>query len=426
MLFSNPLFQTIKNVRGNQRVSLYVEPLWSLPHSLFRPFLALYMTALGLGDIQISFITVTFASAIQLVWCLFSGAITDKLGRKRTMFIFDILSWSIPCAVWAMSQSYTYFLVATFLNSAAQVSNNTFNCIMVEGEDTDNLINVFTILNLQGLLAGFIAPLAGYFIDKYTIVPTMRVIMWVSFTSMTIKFFLYEKFGAESDLGRKIKKESKNKSIFKMTFDGFGDFVRAIRDKQLVLYVAFVTLFKGVFLINESFWPLFLTSHYGVDKMSLSGLVFVKTLFSLLVFLFVMPYIKARSMKVPLLGSILIQLIGIGSLLGGLIFSELPTLIPIVISAICEGISSASLTPLNDAMMAHTLSPSKRASFTSFIYSIVLLVSIPLGYIAGNFAQVNRAYVMALIFVLTIIMFVVAAVFISSFKEKDEGEFVGD
>lgn len=96
MKTSHPLWQTARSLRGNQRACIVTEPLWSLPYFLFAPYASVYMAANGLRDAQIGALA-SLALAVQLVWAIFSGAIVDKLGRRRTLLIFGMISWPIPC-----------------------------------------------------------------------------------------------------------------------------------------------------------------------------------------------------------------------------------------------------------------------------------------------------------------------------------------
>ena len=96
-------------------------------------------------------------------------------------------------------------MLAVFFNSMWQVTGNCFSCIIVEDGDTEKLVNIYTILNLMGLLSGFISPIAGLFalIDLH-LVPTMRVIYILSMVMMTIKFILQYCMARESDTGKSV------------------------------------------------------------------------------------------------------------------------------------------------------------------------------------------------------------------------------
>ena len=45
------------------------------------------------------------------------GALTDKMGRRRTTLVFDILSWTVPALISAAAQNFWYFLAAGIVNS---------------------------------------------------------------------------------------------------------------------------------------------------------------------------------------------------------------------------------------------------------------------------------------------------------------------
>ena len=77
------------------RACVYTEPLWGIPYNLYTPYVSVYMLALGLTDAQIGLI-VTISLVLQIFSSLMGGVVTDKLGRRKTTFIFDTISWSIP------------------------------------------------------------------------------------------------------------------------------------------------------------------------------------------------------------------------------------------------------------------------------------------------------------------------------------------
>lgn len=137
------------------------------------------MAAIGLQDARIGMVA-SLGLAAQFLSGLFSGAIVDKYGRRWSMLVFGLLSWLIPCLLWAGARSYWYFAVAAVLNGMWRVTGSSFSCMIVEDGDMEQLINIYTILNLFGLLAGFLSPLAGLCIGRFSLVPTMRVIYLAS------------------------------------------------------------------------------------------------------------------------------------------------------------------------------------------------------------------------------------------------------
>src|SRR5690606_15866537 len=86
---SHSLITSLRTLKGNPRGCVYTEPLWGIPFNLISPYASVYMLALGLTDRNIGLV-LSVSWGFQVFWALMSGAITDKLGRRRTTLLFDI------------------------------------------------------------------------------------------------------------------------------------------------------------------------------------------------------------------------------------------------------------------------------------------------------------------------------------------------
>src|SRR5574342_1116610 len=103
MLISHPLFPTLRELKGNPRVTVLTEVMFGVPYNLFAPFFSVYMLALGVTDQQIGSIA-SLGLILQIFSALLSGAIVDKFGRRLTLLICDLLCWSVPCLIWAAAR----------------------------------------------------------------------------------------------------------------------------------------------------------------------------------------------------------------------------------------------------------------------------------------------------------------------------------
>lgn len=394
MKYSHPLWGTLRSLEGNQRALVVAEPLWSVPNSLFAPFVSVYMVAIGLTGEQIG-TTVSVGLVMQLVWGLLSGAITDKYGRRKMMLVFGLLSWTIPCLLWAIAHGYLYFMVAVVFNGMWQVTGNCFSCIMVEDGDTDNLVNIWTLINLTGLVAGFISPIAGILIDRFTLVPTMRAIYIFSMVMMTTRFALQYYMSYESSTGKRRIQECKGTSVLTLTFSGWSVFISEIRKPRLLLCVMLMALLNSFSTVQITFWPLFVTKTYHMSNSMLSVFPLAASLTSLVAYTLVVPRIKIRSVRYPLFIGLGLHAAGITVLLVGEPLKA--NLLSIVfLSAIFEAFSIAILGPLTESMMSVVVPSEERARTNSFIISLILLISTPVGWMAGSLFQVNHAFPMIL------------------------------
>ncbi|MDC7242372.1 MAG: MFS transporter, partial [Spirochaetales bacterium] len=138
---SRGLFSTLIHLKGNPRACVYTEPLWGIPFNLYAPFVTVYMYALGVLDTQIGLL-LSIGMVFQVGAAILGGIVTDKLGRRLTTIIFDTLSWSIPALIWAFAQNFWWFLAATMFNSLWQITNNSWNCLLVEDCDESIMVNV--------------------------------------------------------------------------------------------------------------------------------------------------------------------------------------------------------------------------------------------------------------------------------------------
>ena len=392
MKYSHPLLRTLRSLRGNQRACVVTEPLWAIPSNLFMPFASIYMAAVGLNDGQIGFI-VSLGLALQLVWGLFSGAITDKYGRRKMMLFFGLLSWTVPCLLWGTAQCYPYFLAAIFFNSMRQVINNCFSCMIVEDGDTEKLVNIYTILNLIGLASGFLSPLAAPCIDRFTLVPTMRVIYLISMLLMTLKFILQYRLANESRQGKWRIEECQGKSVLALTFGGFGKAFSALRQPRLLLCVTLGALLTCYNSVHAAFWPLFITRAYSVSNSLFSVFPLVASATSIVVYMLITPHIHLRSIRFPLLAGLGLHVLGLLVLLGCLPWAALW---PVFFSAICEAFALAVLNPLFESIMSVVIPMGERARTNSLIFAVIFLISTPVGWAAGSLSQLNCALPMLL------------------------------
>jgi MFS family permease len=182
-LLSHPLFQTLRNLKGNPRACVYTEPMFGIPYTLFGPYVSVYMLALGLHDQQIGLIS-SLGLGMQIFTSLVSGAITDKLGRRLTLLISDTLCWSVPCLIWAVAQDIRYFLLAAIFNSLWRISHTAWTCLMVEDAEPDQVVHIWTWVFIFSLCSSMFAPLAGLLVFRFSLDP--RCVL-VSFAAVPIR-----------------------------------------------------------------------------------------------------------------------------------------------------------------------------------------------------------------------------------------------
>ena len=392
---NHPLIVTLKKLRGNARGCVYTEPLWGIPFNLYAPYASVYMLAFGLTDGQIGLIT-TLGTLCQIFWMALSGAITDKLGRRRTTLIFDLISWSIPCLIWAFARDFTSFLLAAVVNSVLRVTQNSWQLLLVEDIDPDLLVDVYSWVYIAGLLAAFVSPLTGPLIGRFDLIPTMRGLYLLSFVMMTIKFILTNAMTTETRQGLIRMQETQSQPLFAVLCE-YPDVLRQILRSPATLFTAGLLIILNIGnTIRGTFWSILVTEKLRIPAHHLALYPFARSVTMLLFFFLFMPRLARMDVRRPMIvgfwGLILSQLL--------LILVPIKSYGWLMLSTIIEAASVPVASTLLDKLFIVTIDEQERARITAILYVVILALTSPFGWIAGQLSEIDRC----LPFVLNIVL----------------------
>lgn len=387
----NPLVITLFNLEGNPRASVFTEPLWGIPYNLYIPYASVYMLALGVNDAQIGMIA-SLGLLIQPFFALISGAITDKYGRRLTTLVSDLLSWSIPCLIWAVAQDIRYFVIATVFNAMWRISMNSWTCLLVEDAEEDQLVHIWTWIHIAGLLAAFFAPLAGVLIGAIELIPAIRIMYIFSFVMMTAKGWILYHYSTETERGYIRMEETRDKLLFSL-LGGYGNIFKQIFRTPRTLVVMGIMFVMGVvMMINGTFWSILVTEKLGIPAEHLAIFPFAKSGLMLILYFFLVPRLNVRRFRNPMLLGFA------GFLVANLILIIMPVgnYVLLLISVLIEAASLAMFGPLMDALTIISIDNAERARINAIFYVIVILLTSPFGWIAGQLSEINRVLPFAL------------------------------
>jgi MFS family permease len=400
-LKNHSLIATLKSLTGNPRGCVYNEPLWGIPFNLYAPYISIYMLALGLSDKQIG-LTVSISWGFQIFLALLSGVVTDKLGRRLTTLIFDILAWSIPALISAVAQNFWYFLAAAIINSIWRIPLNSWTCLLVEDADPDQLVDIYTWIYIANQLVGFVAPLTGVLISMFSLVPTMRGLYVFAAIMFTVKAVVTYQMTQETAQGKIRLHETRHQSIFSLLSE-YKEVFRDLLHSSQTLYTAGIMLVLSISsIISGNFWAIIVTEKLHIPPQNLAIFPFVKSAIMLLFFFLVMPRLNKLHYQLPLtigfLGFVTSQMLLITAPVQGYFF--------LLISVFLEACSFAAVSPLVDKMIVLTIDSKERARIQSILYVGIILLSSPFGWIAGTLSEINKILPVTL----NIFLFVVGAV----------------
>jgi MFS family permease len=359
------------------------------------------MLAIGLSDTQIGTI-LSISWGFQIILAFLSGVITDKLGRRRTTLIFDILAWTIPALISAIAQNFWYFLAAGIINSLWRVTLNSWSCLLVEDAEPDHLVDMYTWIYIGNQLVGFVAPLAGILIGVYSLVPTMRGLYAFAAVMFTLKAVVTYMMTEETAHGKVRMHETRHQSAWGMLSEYKGVLRELLRTPQ-TLYTAGIMLVLSISaLISGSFWAIIVTEKLHIPAQHLALFPFIKSGIILGFFFVVMPWLNKMHYKLPMvigfLGFVASQLVLIAAPVQGYAF--------LIVSVFLEACSFAAVSPLVDQMVVLTINPQERARILSILYVGIIMLTAPFGWIAGTLSALNKD----LPFMLNIALFAAGAV----------------
>lgn len=361
------------------------------------------MIALGLSDKQIGLI-VSVSWGFQIILALLSGVVTDKLGRRITTLIFDILAWSIPALISAFAQNFWYFLAAGIMNSFWRITLNSWSCLLVEDADQSQLVDIYTWIHIANVMVGFIAPLTGILIGAFSLIPTIRGLYIFAAVMFTVKAITTYRMTEETGQGKIRMHATRHQSAFNVLSEYRGVLQELLRTPQTLYMAGIMLVISITTLVSGSFWPIIVTERLHIPAQNLAIFPFVKSAVMLFFFFVVMPRISRMHFKLPLT-------IGFfGFVISNVILITAPNqgYLILIISVFLEACCLAAVNPLMDKMVVLTIDPRERARIQSIMYVCIILITSPFGWIAGTLSSLDKS----LPFLLNIVLFGIGAVLV--------------
>lgn len=385
LLHRHTLMGTLRNLRGNARACVITEPLWGIPYSLFTPYVSIYMLALGLSDSQVGMVT-SISLAGQILFAIFSGIITDKLGRRRATLIFDILGWSVACLIWSAAGGLAWFIAGGLVQSFRKVPDISWNCLLVEDTDPDDLVHIYSWVYIAGQVSAFLGPVAGLLISHFSLVPTMRGLYMLSFVMMTIKFVWLNAMVTETAQGKVRMAETRGQSIFSL-LRGYPAVVRQVLGAPHTLYtIALMAIVSITVMIQSTFWSIIVTQRIGIPDGPVALFPFVRSIILLLCLFFVVPRMRGVNFGRPML-------VAFGAFMASqvlLVLCPPHNYVVVVLATLLEGYGYAIIATQTERLTAINVDPQERARIVSVAHVVVLACTTPFGWIAGALSGMNR------------------------------------
>jgi len=382
------LFSTVRQLKGNPRACVYTEPLWGLSMNLCMPYLSIYMLSLGLSDTRIGFI-VTINLLSQMVFSIFSGPVIDKMGRRKSTAIFDVLAWCIPALIWWRAEGFWFFLAAAVLNGATGLVHSSWTCLLIEDAEKKQVTRIFSIVIAFGQFSAFFAPISAILISRLTLIPAIRILFLNGFILMAIKVSILYLVSTETAIGRIRMQETKNKSVFEL-LSGYGDVMKLIfRSKGIVFSIIIAALMGTVGMLNNTFWPIIVNRKLYIPESVLPYFMVFRSVLAIVFLFFVIPRLFKKHLKLPLVLAFLSYFAGQALLVLVPAYSiwKYPLLCT---SLVFDGFGLAMFGMLTESLIALYVDKTERARIMAVRFVVIMLATAPFGWIGGFLSDISR------------------------------------
>ncbi|MGI6315991.1 MAG: MFS transporter [Christensenellales bacterium] len=380
----NDLLFTLKNLKGNPKACLLTEPLWSIPYNLYIPFASVYAKALGLSESQIGLIA-TVGMLFQVLASLFGGLVCDKMGRRKSTVIFDILAWSVPMLLWMVAQNFWWFLAASIMNSMWQITNNSWNCLLVEDADPKQLVSIYIWVSISGLLSVFFAPLSSLLVKELTVIPAMRILYGVTFLLMTAKFLILYWTTTETRIGIRRMEETKDLSYITMLRQYGGVTKNLLRSRPTLLVLTLMTLVSITNLVTGTYYSIYVTEELGLPTATLALLPMLWAAVMLVFNLGLQGFLTKLPFRPVMLTGLLMKIAGFTLLM----LAPHDRIGWIIAYALLSAIGNGLFLPRVDSLKVLLLDSHERARTQALMYVLTIGVASPFGWLMGWLYEVN-------------------------------------
>jgi MFS family permease len=415
---SNILVKTFFELKGNPRACVYTEPMWGLSMNLCLPYASVFMIALGLSDAEVGFIASVYMF-MQVIFAFLGGAITDKLGRRKTTAVFDFIAWSIPCLIWMWAQNFWFFLIAAFFNGTMKVTTNSWDCLMVEDAEKSQITRIYSLVVICGQLSALFAPISSILVSRLTLIPAIRILYVNAFVVMTAKLLILYCFSRETKTGMVRLRETREKSLFSL-LGGYGGVIKIITGSRGTIFSLIIAALVGaVGMINTTFWQVIVSRKLLVPDPLLPIFAMFRSILAMFFLFTVIPRLNRFTLRTPLLFGFS------GYMAGQILLLLVPprggagTYALLCVSLVFDGFGSGALIMLAESLVALYVNAAERARVMAIQHMIIMFATTPFGWIGGLLSGVSRNLPFVLNIGLLLTGILVTLIF---YKRRDENE----
>lgn len=268
-------------LKGNARACICFHPLWGIPFTFYYYYLSMYLKEQGVSDTGLGQIMLV-GTVASFVFSIVSAPLVDRMGRRKSTLVFDLISSSLPPLIYFLSGSFLAALIATILYNSNKIMSIGYYLVMIEDADDEQRVVAFNLFNIITVVAGLLLPIAGLVVDRYGVVATERVFLLVAFLCMTTMILLRHRLLRETQMGQQVlqkQREAGAKDFLTGLLRPYREAFRYLAQTPAAMSMALANLFFYVYMTIGSNQSLYFLPYFAdflrMDTMQSSVLGFV-------------------------------------------------------------------------------------------------------------------------------------------------------
>jgi MFS-type transporter involved in bile tolerance (Atg22 family) len=307
-IFKKPFFVLAEQCRKTKdmfslpltpALTIYVGILWVIPIAMISPFRSLYLVSLGLSNTEVGLYSFMFIP-FGLVALWLGGYLTDVWGRKKTLFLFDVVSWGGYCSCMTFATNKWWGAAALFFIALNLGSGPAYQCLLIEGVSSAKRAVGYSVLQMINLAPGlmFFPLLGGYWKERKGLSAACHEMfgLFLVFVALgiAIRAFFIPHSGTFERVPRTWKhgiKEGLEQYVF--------TFKNLLKKKAAIPFLASKILDEWVFATWMIYASLYFVQHMGVQDTSLSLFAQVSAYVSCGLLFFFVPRLSPEWMVGP-------------------------------------------------------------------------------------------------------------------------------
>lgn len=366
-----------KSLPRNARTCIATEPIWAFFGPTIVYFMPLFQRQLGLSEVQMGMVN-SVNIAAGLFFYTLAAPITNRLGRRAASMWFDFIAWSLTLILWALSQSFTWFLIAAVTSAVVRIVQVAWNLLLSEDADDEQRATIFGYINIVGTFGGFTTLLGGVLIARFGLLPSMRGIFWAAAFFMTAMFIIRYRGTAETEVGIYLKQKTARVSFLRSVFQQIPKAGQALRD-PFFLRMTGIYIVGNAVLSIDFFRILYMKDIKHLSSFTVSALPALSALVSIALFFFILPRGKPQKSRGRMGGALS------ACLVTQLLFIVMPEKSALSAALVFPSLQASYVLFLTfrDTVFMNGTEAEHKSDRFSLIQALMMLFCVPMGWFAG-------------------------------------------